>query len=94
MNQTYATITYPAPPAMRGTQDINSQVSGKNLQPTVKIVTARSEQAAADAVKVPAGGYVLVFALSKGRRYDRAAVAPLEEKRADGNPLPRVADAA
>lgn len=88
MRSKYLVVVYPAPPAMRDTQTFST--TPRRNDPTVKIVTvAGGPQAAAAEAGVQPGGYVLVTPYEDMHRYDRAAQAPLEAKKADGSPLDR-----
>jgi hypothetical protein len=78
-------LIYPPPPATR--DGVTSTNFGMH-EPKVQKIVAASPQEAASIAKVQAGGYALVFPMSEGRRYDRPAVAALEEKQIDGQPLP------
>lgn len=87
----YIVIVYPAPPAKRDLDRAFYQASSvqTNRQPTVTRRTARTPEIAAEESKVPAGGYALVVPEENVRRFDRAPIASLEERAADGNPLIR-----
>lgn len=56
--------------------------------PTVQQVTASSAEAAAQQANVSPGGYCLVAVVADVKRFDRAKIAPLEQRYADGTPLP------
>lgn len=88
----YIVIVYPAPVSAQDMGKVFYQAGSvqTNRQPTVTRVTARSPEIAAEGAKVPAGGYALIIAESDVRRFDRAPVAPLEERATDGNPVIRV----
>lgn len=91
--ESYIVIVYPAPPMTRPDLQSSGQSWSGKTQPTVKRHTARSPAQAAEDASVPAGGYALVIQEKDAKRFDRAAVAPLEQKRPDGNSLPRAVNA-
>lgn len=86
----FLVIVFPPPPATRG--DVSTTWSPN--APTVKWVTAQSDQKAVEQVTVAPGGHALVVREADISRFDRAKQAPLEKKQADGSALPQVMERA
>lgn len=72
--QTYIAIVFPA--------------DGERGTPGVREIRARFPADAAEKAEVAPGQHVLIVERDRTHRFDRAAIAPLEERSPDGNHLP------